>query len=708
MTVTASAFKRLFVGKDAKYAVLGEDADLVRVSGESGDILTVGESVFGEGDYVEIAGALRMRGPHTFDVKAYGAKGDGVTNDAAAINLAATAAGAATNGGIVYFPPGTYYVAGNTGGLLRPKSRTVWTGAGRGLSVILYDDTASGTDCIGNNIAYGSTYDALSNWTMRDLTMRGYAATHRTLAGQLLRVRGDDILIENCTFEYSRNMGLVLTGCRNAVVRGCRVFRSIVDGIAVWDSSDVLIEGNDCIQCNDDAISAHSDDLSAAPVRSGVTIANNRITESQGIAVLGLKNVIITGNVLKRIMGTAIRCQAPDAGVQGQSPQFVAKITNNTITDVFRRPETNPRNATQFYIYLGGGTRRVGAGAVPPGEIDTATGNVVSMLGSSGTGTLYANETGSGGAAMPAARHIEISGNVLMRTLPAPTTISAWGYPDSASGLWVGNNGDGTGFYNGSISEAYMNTDGIHIEGSLWYARINRNDINTTGACGIKFLSTVAATNMDFRDVEIVGNNIISFTDAGIRLPNASVTFVIRIADNLFDGDPTISHSNRKTGPKDGTWLAYGAPFGVWMNASTGVTVESNRFRNVSAVIENGSGALFGLYRRNIVYADIAAMGFSTSNKGVGIGSRTGIENLNYYIHEDSNPFSATYGRQLSQNIYASNTMPSTGTYLPGHFVYNTNPVVAASKVVIGWMRLTLGSAHVLNTDWTAVYGTIS
>lgn len=47
MTVTASAFKRLFVGKDAKYAVLGEDADLVRVSGESGDILTVGESVFG-------------------------------------------------------------------------------------------------------------------------------------------------------------------------------------------------------------------------------------------------------------------------------------------------------------------------------------------------------------------------------------------------------------------------------------------------------------------------------------------------------------------------------------------------------------------------------------------------------------------------------------------------------------------------------------
>ena len=44
--------------------------------------------------------------PTVFNVKAYGAKGDGSTNDAAAITAAITAA--AVNGGTVYFPAGTY------------------------------------------------------------------------------------------------------------------------------------------------------------------------------------------------------------------------------------------------------------------------------------------------------------------------------------------------------------------------------------------------------------------------------------------------------------------------------------------------------------------------------------------------------------------------------------------------------------------------
>src|SRR5882757_11466273 len=45
--------------------------------------------------------------PASFNVRAYGAKGDGATLDTAAINAAIDAA-AAAGGGTVYFPAGTY------------------------------------------------------------------------------------------------------------------------------------------------------------------------------------------------------------------------------------------------------------------------------------------------------------------------------------------------------------------------------------------------------------------------------------------------------------------------------------------------------------------------------------------------------------------------------------------------------------------------
>ena len=47
-----------------------------------------------------------------FNIKTYGAAGDGVTNDSAALS-AAVAAAAAVGGGIVYVPSGTYFLGNN-------------------------------------------------------------------------------------------------------------------------------------------------------------------------------------------------------------------------------------------------------------------------------------------------------------------------------------------------------------------------------------------------------------------------------------------------------------------------------------------------------------------------------------------------------------------------------------------------------------------
>lgn len=52
----------------------------------------------------------------------------------------------------------------------------------------------------------------------------------------------------------------------------------------------------------------------------------------------------------------------------------------------------------------------------------------------------------------------------------------------------------------------------------------------------------------------------------------------------------------------------------------------------------------------------------------------------------------------------ASAAMPTSGTYANGDFV-KKKPIAeaggaGAKYVILGWIRLTDGSAHVLNTDW--------
>lgn len=704
MTTTPSTLKRLFVGPDAKYAQTGVDEDILRVAGRSGDLIKA-TSDEDDGDSITLTGAVAIKGGGDFNVRAYGARGDGTTDDLAAINAAIVAANASTYGGQVYIPPGTYRIS-MTGltGAIRPKSNVYLVGAGRGLTTLLIDDSGGGTDGLGNNINNGSTYDALDNFHVRGITFRGRADISRTGSpkAQLIRIKGRNLSFEDCEFIYSRNMGIVITQSQRVTIRKCRVFRTISDGIAVWDSSDVLISDNDITQANDDAISAHTNDSLPAPTRSGVTIVDNRITESQGIAVLGLKSVVISGNVLRRIMGSGMRVRAPGTDVQGQTPAFSCQIKNNIINDVFLRSEPNPRNAGQYYIVVSGGVRRANGGAVPPGEVDPATGTAVSLYGTNGTGTLYANETGSSGAPAPAGYAIDIVGNHLIRTLPSVTAVSQWGYDSSSAGLWVGDNGDGTGYYNGAISEAALSTNGVEIDPALWDSCISFNTIRTGGAYGIRFRATETVGNLDFAGLRIEGNKISNVSTSCIHGPTTTTKQRIWILNNELDGDPFQTHANRKTsGGRDGSWLVQAnGPCGIYFQTTSGSLVEGNHFRNLADTLANAGSTNPGVVRNNYTYSEPSALGFSTSNKGVGTIYRTGINGQYLHIHEDCTPTSATYGQILSNPLVAASAIPSAGTYVVGHFVYNTAP---AASGYLGWSRLTTGSAHVLNTDWKVV-----
>lgn len=54
--------------------------------------------------------------------------------------------------------------------------------------------------------------------------------------------------------------------------------------------------------------------------------------------------------------------------------------------------------------------------------------------------------------------------------------------------------------------------------------------------------------------------------------------------------------------------------------------------------------------------------------------------------------------RSIEYEVSAS--MPTAGAWKKGDFVRNAAPALSGSGVAIGWLRISDGSAHVLNTDW--------
>ena len=130
-----------------------------------------------------------------YNVKTYGALGDGTTVDTTAVQSAVTAA-LAGGGGIVFFPPGTYPISGVTFG-----SSLIVQGAGQqgasgtgptagGGTVLLLDPAqkvVNGPNTVVCRVAPASSTNYTSFFAMRDLTIDGnkglWADTTRPRSG---------------------------------------------------------------------------------------------------------------------------------------------------------------------------------------------------------------------------------------------------------------------------------------------------------------------------------------------------------------------------------------------------------------------------------------------------------------------------------------------------------------------------------------------
>lgn len=597
-----------------------------------------------------------------------------------AILTAAIARVNAIGGGIIDLPAGTFPIAGP----IRPPSvPCVIRGAGIGVTVLDWDNVdhlIAKPNVDPDTLVFdGSVYDHL---TLEDFTIRGKWDEIEDYNPQVSPIwlwRIDDLTIQrveirNCTF-----MGMRVSACHRVKISECKIYESGRDGIGAWYCHFIQILNNQIDHCSDDAISVHTASADPNSHRQGVVISGNRISDSHGISAMGLRRATISGNQLERVHVHGIRI-GPDTTYSEYLTTHSVVIADNTITDVFD-PSTITGGFSSGCAYIEVvSLPNAGTGVAIPGWPD-------------GSGTfepLYASlDNRASGDPRAPGHWLLVTGNTLCRTIPSGGLYSDLGF--------------GEMFFNGgyvdfTITETNLGSTtsyGISLVGATQDCTFSNNIINGMRVAFGIGSTTASATR--FENISITGNQFVRAL-GGIQV-SANVTGGknIDVFGNTFDGDPEQEHSNRGA---NGTWATQSAPYAIFVGTGSGFLVRNNVFRNwcqVSDALGFG-GSDKAMFRDNVWDCDPTATAFSTSNKGIGTfipGSEQGILRV-----VDSDPTSANYGSTLNVCHPERNSIPTTGKYMTGHMVRCNSPNVTA---ILGWLRITNGSNHVLGTDWIIV-----
>jgi hypothetical protein len=470
----------------------------------------------------------------------------------------------------------------------------------------------------------------------------------------------------------------VLTQCQKATVTECEFYRGMRDGCRITKTNHAIVSNNYFESICDDSIAIHTHDTEAGPSQNSATITGNRIVDGQGITCLGVKHTTITGNSITRAQVNGIHVGVTTGStVEGNTAGLSINITGNVVDTVFQ--------GTAFSVDSGGTAYYIAVNAKAP--TTNGSGYVGDRDGSGGIvapwSYFYTTDTD---ASAPVAGNwfINIAGNICVRTHTTTGAYSNYGY-----GSRIGRDGP----VDPAITAAHLGS----AYGSIYLSNHGQNVSIAGNICwgsgyGIYLDGTSASAYLSWRDVLIANNQVGNFVTAGIYLDGEGI---VTVRGNAINGDPLHAHADRTA---NGTWGAgYTNSTAFWVVGGNAI-FENNEIRNVGEVFTGASPAQHR-WLGNVLACDPAAVGYSASNIGIArvlAGPTYGAT----YLIEDGDPANATYGEVLNACVQASSSMPASGEYVIGHFVLNSAP---SATTPYGWLRLTTGSNHVLNTDWLAV-----
>jgi hypothetical protein len=194
----------------------------------------------------------------TVNVKDFGAVGDGVADDRAAMQAAINAVPA--NGGVVYIPAGRYLVRE---ALFITRDNTVITGAGTGATLLIMglSSPAVGYSCIDvrTSLANGGSGGNITGVTITNLSINGNKAVNTSAGanGILIACTTQHVLsqtsISNVTIFDCTNSGILLEGLDNGAndiyrveqthIHNCRLYANNGVGISQFKTNNTTISG---------------------------------------------------------------------------------------------------------------------------------------------------------------------------------------------------------------------------------------------------------------------------------------------------------------------------------------------------------------------------------------------------------------------------------------------------------------------------------
>jgi parallel beta-helix repeat protein len=201
------------------------------------------------------------------NVRDYGAKGDGTSDDTVAIHAARDAAGV---GGRVLIPSGTYAVSGLTANV----ANQTWE-LSDGAVVNMKAGATEILSVTGTGVSvFGGVFDG-SNGTARD-----------TWRQQGIRVSGDGVTVRNAKVQNSPAIGLYALNCSQITISGCTFTDNWYCGIfvqnarpdtGVYDIYDIVITDNLVKGSSDSANGIYVRGNSGTELVHRVTISGNTV-----------------------------------------------------------------------------------------------------------------------------------------------------------------------------------------------------------------------------------------------------------------------------------------------------------------------------------------------------------------------------------------------------------------------------------------------